>query len=240
VPVGLVSGHIEYGPSFVFLGKEKNHNYGVFLMGSGQAQRISNDTVDNIINTEYTFAELETCYCNRFKWETVDIVTFHLPRHTLAFYGEWAVFESGTDEEVAEPWKASAITFLEGQYLVGSTDGKVGALGGNQDFGADFAVGFDTFARSLRGSYFTLANLELDCLTGTSSTEYRVGLQVSEDGKTWSQRFWRGLGTTGQTRRRVCWDMPGGLGAYESFAGLRIRSTEAVSFPIEAMQGEFQ
>lgn len=243
INVGLVSSaaHIEYGNSFVFLGKKKDHNFGVFAMGSGNADKISNEAVDYILNNEYTLAELKTVYVNRFIWSGVDAVSFHLPRHTLVFYGAWAVFESGIDEDVPEPWVASSILFVGDEYFVGSTDGKIGTLSNTySDFGEAYAMGFDTFARSERGSYLQIDGLELDCLAGEDTGNFRVSLQMSSDGRTWSDRFWQDLGEEDKWAQRVVWDMPGGLGTYESFAGIRVRTTDPLTFALDAMQANIQ
>lgn len=285
IPVGLVSAHIEYGPSFVLIGKRKDHSYGIFQMGSGVAQQISNEAVDWILNNEYTTAELETAYANRFVWNSVEVVTFHLPRHTLAFYGDWGVFESGANAEQTAPWHASHMLFLGGQYLVGGIEGSIGTLGDSlTDFGDDFDRGFDTFARSERGKYFRMSSLVLDCLTGQTperqgnldpvrdipqlldqageaifdegndpiyaenyepgrprpSNECRVSLQLSDDGRIFTQRTWESLGETGSYQRTVCFNYPGGLGTYESFAGIRIRSSNPVSFALDAMEAEIR
>ena len=236
IPVGLVAAHIEYGGTFVFIGKRKEHSFGIYAMGAGDADKISNDYVDYLLNNEYTLEEMQSAYANRFVWRGVDVVTFHLPRHTLAFYGAWAVFESGIDEEIQEPWKAAAIIFVGDEYFAGTTDGAIATLGGYSDLGLPYAMGFDTFARTERGTYFRLSNLELDCLTGSTSTDYRVGLQLSDDARIWSQRFWRNLGGTGKFRQRVMWDMPGGLGTYESYAGIRVRTTDPVTFALDGMK----
>jgi hypothetical protein len=238
IPVGLVAAHIEWGPSFVFIGKRKGNDYGIFLMGSGEAQEISTPAIEEILAT-YTAEELSTAYANRFFRSGVDVVTFHLPNHVIAFYGEWADFRTGTDEAAPIPWIAQSIIFFDGEYLVG-TDGMIGTLTGKKDLDQYFAAGFDTFARSKRGSYFQLSNLELDCLTGQEPTDYTVSLSLSRDNRVWSQQMWRALGTTGNYQKRVNFNGIGGLGLYESFCGIRVRSTANVTFAIDSMQAVIQ
>ena len=84
--------------------------------------------------------------------------------------------------------------------------------------------------------------MELDCLTGQDTPEGTIGLTVSDDGRVWQtdNTIWRGLGEIGAYQQQVAWvGLPGGLGSYESFAGLRIRSTANVDFSAEALDVKF-
>ena len=238
IEVGMLSAHIEFADAFAFIGKDRDQDYGIFAISGAQAERISNPAVDYILTEQYTTTELESAFATRFQYRSVEVVCWHLPRHTLAFYGDWAIFETGTIGEDVAPWLVSAILFNRGDYLVGTNDGRLGTLGGLDDMGADFSKGFDTFIRSERGRYLRLSSLELDCLTGQEAADYRVGLSMSEDGRAWGPLFWQSLGTTGKYQQRVIYQYPGGLGLFESFAGIRIRSTEPVTFALDAMQAE--
>lgn len=240
VDVGLISAHIEFGNAFAFIGKDRDQDYGVFAVSGAQAQRISSPAVDYILTEEYTTDELQGAYATRFMHRSVEVVCWHLPRHTLAFYGDWAIFQSGTVGEDAAPWMVSEIIFRRGEYLASTIDGRIGSIGGLSDMGDDFTKGFDTFARSQRGRYMRLSSIEIDCLTGQSGIDYRVGLELSDDGRIWGPRLWEPLGKTGRYSQRVCFQYPGGLGVFESFAGIRIRCTEPVTFALDAMQAEIK
>ena len=236
IEVGLLSAHIEFGDAFAFIGKDRDQDYGVFAISGAQAQRISSPAVDYILTEEYTTEELQTAYATRFQYRSVEVVCWHLPRHTLAFYGDWAIFETGTIGESVAPWIVSSILFRRGQYLVSTTDGRLGTLSGKADMDEDFTSGFDTFMRAERGRYLRLSSLEIDCLNGQEPNEYRIGLELSDDGRIWGPRLWEPVGTTGKYSQRVCFQYPGGLGLFESFAGIRIRSTEPLTFALDGMQ----
>jgi hypothetical protein len=236
IPVGMISCHIEYGPSFVFLGKRKGNDFGFFQMGSGEAPEISNPAIEEILSG-YTFDELLNAYANRYFRSGTDIVTFHLPRHCLAYgAGEWVIYKTGTDEAVDSPWIVKTIIFSNNEYLCASDD-VIGVLGGLKDLDQYFAQGFDTFIRAKRGQYFRFSNLDIDCLTGQSATEKTISLSLSKDGRVWQQPQWRSLGLLGNYQRRVNFNFIGGLGTYESFCGVRIRTTSDVAFAIDGMQG---
>jgi hypothetical protein len=236
IEVGLVSAHIQASGFFAMIGKLRDQDYGVFALGGSSYERISTPAVDFILNDEYTLGELEQAFATRFVHRSIEVICWHLPRHTLAYYGDWAVFETGTVGEDVAPWLVEAILFSRGQYLVATRDGRLGTLGGLDDMGVDFSKGFDTFIRSGRDANIRISSLELDCLTGQQAIDYRVGLNLSDDGRIWGPRLWKPLGSTGNYSQRVQFQYPGGLGLYESFAGIRIRSTEPVTFAIEGMQ----
>lgn len=236
IPVGMISCHIEFGQSFVFLGKRKGNDFGFFQMGSGEAPEISNPAVEEIL-AEYTFDELLESYANRHFRSGTDIVTFHLLRHTLAYAeGEWVIYKTGTDEEVQTPWIVKTIIFSNDEYLC-ACDDVIGRLEGLKDLDQYFAQGFETFIRSKRGQYFRFSNLDIDCLTGQTVAEKTVSLSLSRDGRVWGQPLWKSLGTLGKYQNRVNFNCIGGLGTYESFCGIRIRTTSDVAFAIDGMQG---
>lgn len=237
INAGLLSGHSEYADTFVWLGRRRGHDFNVFALSGGGAEPIGNEAVNELLNTEYTVDELRGCFCNRFSVASVEVVTFHLPRHVLAYYGGWAIFETGTDEVV--PWAARLVSFVDGQFLAGA-DGAICKLAGWADIDDDYQVGFDTFIRKLRGETLQVSSFELDCLTGQEASDYRVSLQTSEDGRIWGPRFWVPLGATGKYRQRVCFNYPGGLGSYESFCGLRVRTSNNVQFALDSAQADIR
>jgi hypothetical protein len=245
---GLVSGKTTFATSFVFLGKDKDNNYGFFIMGSGEAQRISNPSVDELINSFYEPEQLKQCTASRLQWKNQDIAVFRLPFHTLAFNGVgWFFIRSIATweekfflEEDFKTWRANYITHCYGEYYVGDvqTD-NVGILDEvATDYGEDVTYGFDTFFRGAPESYFTAKSLNINGLTGQAETgqpERTIGLAVSDDGYTFGDFFFVGLGETGQYRREISWELPGGLGTYSDFMGIRIRTTAPVEISAEGL-----
>lgn len=58
---------------------------------------------------------------------------------------------------------------------------------------------------------------------------------MSDDGQTYGERFYEGLGEAGQVLQQVTWEFPGGLGDYESFAGMRFRTAAPVRISSEGV-----
>jgi hypothetical protein len=246
---GLVSGHTLYGPSFAFLGKDKDNNFGFFLMGSGQADRISNDSVDELLNTFYTVEQLRQCTAHRLQWKGQDIAIFRLPFHTICFNGSGWFFmrsiatfdEKELLSEDFKTWRANHITHCYGEYYVGDEEtSNIGILDEiASDYGDDITFGFDTYMRGGRESYFTAKSININGLTGQveiGEPERTIGLSVSDDGLTYGPFFFEGLGLTGHYRKEIFWEMPGGLGDYENFMGIRVRTTAPVQIAAESLE----
>lgn len=239
---GYVAGKTFYKNTFAFLGKDKDQNFGFFVMGSGEAPRISTPEIDEILNEEYTFEELKSCIGNRLQWKGIDAVVFKLPRHTLAFNGVgWPLLESLADGTEILPWSVNYITHAYGRYFTGTEEGP--AIGQLANIATDFdqrvEFGFDTYVKGSREDYFTVNTVLLDGLTGqvaANEEEFTIGLQMSDDGRTYGERFYTGLGEAGESLEQVTWEYPGGLGDYESFCGMRFRTAAPVRISSEGIQ----
>ncbi len=244
--VGYVGGKMLYAPSFAFIGKNREEGFSIRIMGSGRAPRISNDAIDELLNLKYTEAELEQVTSASYEWKGYQVLCFRLPRHTLCYFGgNWFFQESGINGANSNPWGVNYIAFAYGKYYVGdASQFKLGVLADiPTEYGNRMEYSLDTFVRGPRGSYFTARSAEIDCLVGkgTADTQGTVGLTVSNDGVVWNldRTIWRGMGESGDYNRRVSWIVPGGLGSYESFMGVRVRSTGNVDFAMETLDVEF-
>ena len=240
VDVGFVSGLTRFKTSFAFLGRRRGEAYRIYVMLSGDAQAISNEAIDEILNEQYTLEELEKCHAERFEYKGHEALVFSLPNHTFIFAnGQWSYMDSQLDQKVSR-WRGKGVTHAYGKYLVGDVStGDIGELGNySQEYGQDVELELLTYIRGERNAFFNVKKIELDCLMGQSLVEKTVGLSISRDGRSWSDFHYRGLGTIGQYSKVVRWHPAGGIGQFENFCGLRIRSTADINFPIEALTFE--
>lgn len=237
VDVGYVSAKVRFKTTFAFLGRRRGEAYRFYAMTSGDAVGISNEAIDELLNEHYTLAQLESCRGERFEYKGHEVLVFSLQNHTLIFSnGQWSYLDSTIDGKVS-PWRGKGITHTYGKYLVGDVStNDIGELGNySQEYGQDIELELQTFVRSERNSFFSISKIEIDCLMGQTLDEKTIGLSVSRDGWLWSDFHYRGLGTTGQYSKIVRWHPAGGIGQFENFCGLRIRSTADINFPIEAL-----
>ncbi|MEE8289715.1 MAG: packaged DNA stabilization protein [Nitrosomonadaceae bacterium] len=238
---GYVAGRVLFADTFAFLGRLRNGSYGFHTMGQGRAPRVSNPAVEEILNEQYTLEELEQCVGMRYKWKGYEVLSFSLSRHTFCYSsGNWFFQESfinGGNPKAS--WRGLHLLNAYGVYLIGDKFGQnIGTMvDGKQDYGEDIEREIVTFVRSPRDDYFSIATLTWDCLVGTGSDETdTIGISVSQDGIVYGPQINIGLGDLGNYRKQIRWVIPGGLGTYENFMGLRTRVTAPVDFAADALQ----
>ena len=238
VDVGYAGGKVRFANTFAFLGRMRGEGYRFYLMGSGSATGISNEAIDEILNEEYAAAELEQCDSCRFEYKGIETVVFNLARHSFGFSGgNWFYLDSFVDNQPSV-WRGKGIAHVNGKYIIGDRFGSnIGVLKSTQtEYSADTEFELQTFIRSDREANFNLGKIELDCLVGQKLTEQTVGLSISRDGLTWTPFYYVGLGKTGEYKRVVRWQPAGGIGSFESYCGIRIRSTGDIKFGLESVQ----
>ncbi len=237
VETGYVAAKAIYKDTFVFLGRDREGAFAFHAMASGDAPKISNPAIEEILNQDYTFEELKTCTSQRFTWKGVDMVAFRLPRSTFLFYGSgWSFIQTGIDSsETIQPWDVKFMAFSYGKYLTGSaTTTKIGQIDDIVlEFGEKIERQIDTFVKADPNSNFILDNLFLSGITGTSLVAGTIGLSISKDSLAHGPQVFRSLGEQGKHAQQLAWY--GGLGMFESFCGIRLRTTADVNFSVDGL-----
>lgn len=253
IQVGYVSGKVLYKDTFAFLGRVRRRDYGFHITGQGKAPKISNPAIDEILNNEYTPEELETCIGDGITWKGYDLIKFRLARHTFYFLdGRWGLIQSGvTPINETATWNPNYVRFIFGKYFVGdATNTNIGTL---EDINLEYILPIMremvTFLKGPRGNYFSVGGLWLDCLTGVVPQGFvgepldggTVGLAISNNAfyERFGLEYYRPLGEQGEYGLIVSWNLPGGLGDYESFMGIRIVTTANVDFSTEGLRVDF-
>lgn len=224
---GYIGGVLEYNNTYLFIGREKYQNFGIYSTGQGIAPKISNEYIDSILAT-YTEAELSNAISGRFKWKGFDIATFKLSRHAWGFLGgNWFDLDVRVDGE-NKPWKAGYIVGFGLDYY-SFESGNIGKLDStNTEYGNNFERRIE-FGIELEGKT-PVQSIEYRLSQGYNSNTGSVALQVSDDNVTYSDPFHRNTGELGEYSEKLFWDYPGGLGYYDGFIGLRLSSAEDIDF----------
>jgi len=238
IETGYVAAKAFYKSTFVFLGHDRDGSYAFHVMTAGAAPKISNPAIDELLADEYSLDELKTCTPQRITFKGIDMVAFRLPRHTLLYYGTgWSFMQSGIDPaDEIQPWDIKFVAVSYGKYITGNAnDSNIGILSNAiTQFGDAIERQIDTFIKADPESYFTIDNILLSCLTGTSETEGTIGLEISKDNLTFGPQVFRSLAKQGKSQQQVRWD--GGAGVFESFAGLRLRTTADINFSMDGLK----
>jgi hypothetical protein len=238
VDVGFIGGLTRFNNTFAFIGRRREESPRVYVMLSGVAEAISNISIDEILQDEYTLDELKRCDSMRYEQSGIEVICFNLNKHTLIYAnGQWSYRSSG---KTLRNWTAKAICNANKKYIVGDREsGRIGVLSkSGQEYGVDVEAEIITFARSERQGYFKIKKVNADVVTGRKSPAESIGLAISRDGETYGQVKYISLGEVGEYNRQIKWQPPGGIGQFESFAGIKIRTTTDSTLTTEFLSFE--
>ena len=231
---GYIGGLLEYANSFLFLGREKDQDFGFYAIAPGATEKISNPFIDEIL-AGYAPEELQDCVSGRIKWRGYDLATFTLARHSFGYYkGEWFSLNTLVDG-APKPWLGGFITEYNGSYYTASKRkfGKFERV--NTDFGERMAKHILMGFKHPNGKRFSCQNLSLGISQGFNSEVGTVGLFVSRDNKLYGPGLFRDLGALGQYGNKLTWNPAGGLGNYDCFMGFKIYTTGDVAFAADSL-----
>ena len=232
--VGYVTCLTQYGDSFAYLGQGDNGGYGFYIHNT-QAERISNEAVDEILNKNYYERELRDLEATYFVWEGTPVAVFLLPRHTLVYYGGWAVWQTGTTGQELKTWRVNDVQYAYGYYWTGdSVDGSVGNLVyNNLEFGEPVESLIETYANFGANTNNIVNNIYLDVTTGTAP-DTRLSMSVSNENKFFGEEDWRDLGAEGDYTKSIRLGPP--VGRFPRFMGLRIQWYGSVSINVDGVE----
>ncbi len=232
---GYIGGILEYDNTFLFIGREKGQDIGIYQMGQGRAPKISNEYIDTVLTT-YTQTELAAARSARIKWRGYDIAVFRLERDAFGYYqGSWFRLSTRESGENAS-WNAAFITEFNLKYYVFDAN-NFGVLSDvNTDFGEPFEKLID-FGFPTDGQ-FAVQSLTYRISQGFNENLGSVTLQISDDNMLYGPAFQRNTGELGDYTSQLVWEYPGGLGMYDRFMGIRLISAENINFSAMAMEME--
>lgn len=240
---GFVGGLLEYGDTFLFIGREKDQGFGIYAIGQGRAPKISNEMIDDIIST-YTQVELEQAIPGTIKVRGYLLATFQLDRDSFGFYkGEWFLLDSIRDGE-SKPWGGGFIAQLEGKYFTAFED-KIGVF--NPDLNTDYGERITRLIRIIfineDGGWFPCTRLELGISQGFNANKPvtalkrngTVALRTSRDGVEFGPEVFRDLGLEGDYQSRLIWRS---IGRFHSFFAAEFVTTQDIDFSIGYIEGQ--
>ena len=227
---GFIGGLLEYNETFLFIGREKDQDFGIYALGQGQAVKISNQVIDLILS-QSTQDQLQEVVASRFKWRGFDIATFTIAQISFGFLnGAWFFLESVNEFDIGGRWGGGFVTQFKGTYFTAFED-KIGKLDKvNTDYGNPVIKTIDMGFQDADNDWFTAQSIEIDVTQGFSASDGSVGLFMSNNNEEYSDGFYRDLGALGEYSAHLEWNPPGGLGMYNGFMGMRLQTPSDVSF----------
>ena len=235
IRLGYIGGKISGHETFMWLGQESTTGIGFFAYTQGTGQRISTPAIDEILQHDYTPAELAKVESQRLQWRGANVYLWTLPRHTFCFVdGQWSYWSSGLNTLHAEPWAYYHATMFNGSTYVSGPNGVAVLSDVATDEGDAIDRRMRTFVRTKNDSTFTLDFLTLGISQGLKSADSTVSLSISRDGKLWSNRFYRDAGSLGEYAKLLQWRYPGGLGQYDGYVGLEVSTSSGCEFSFDS------
>ncbi len=219
--VGFVSALTAYDDSYAFIGQGENGGFEVYLYTTF-AEKISNETISELLNREYDERELRNLTATQFKWEGTNIAIFSLPRHTIVYYGAWAYWQTGVTGKEQTTWRTKYVQYAYGFYWTGdSISGDVGNLVyDSTEFGEPVEGLIDTYVKLSPETNFICHRIYLEATQG-QSPESRVSISVSDDGQVFGPERYLDFGTLGDYNNQIAIGPP--VGKFRRFMAIRVR-----------------
>jgi len=230
---GFIGALQEYNQTFLFIGREKDQDFGIYSIAQGIAPKISNQGIDLILST-YTIAELAEAIPGRIKWRGFDIATFTLRRDSFGYFGgEWFLLDT-IFNQLSSPWGGGFIAQFEGKYYT-AFDDKIGRFENiATDYGNRITRRILTGVEEENGDYMTFQKIQLGISQGFNVADGSVAVKLSRDNVLFGQPVYRNTSDIGKYADHLEWNYPGGLGGpFHGFLGIEFFTTEDILSSVE-------
>jgi hypothetical protein len=203
-----------------FLGSGRNEAPSIYLGANAQAQKISTQEIDEIL-LGYTETQLASVKLEARNDKSHQHLYVHLPDRTLVYdaaasdaLGDQVWFTLTTSTEGFSQYRARNIVWAYDKWLVSdpqsSTVGYMVDTAG-EHWGQIVRWEFGTMIVYNDGKGAIFNELELVSLTGRVAVGVnpKISTSYSLDGLSWSQERYIGVGTNGNTSKRLVWFQQG-------------------------------
>lgn len=229
IPIGCVGpqAKVRYDQSYAFVGGGRNQANAVWVVGGGQAKKLSTRTIDDLLAQ---VADTSTIQLEARIMRDEQRLLVHLPNRTLVCLNNataanqapvWYELRSGLGMDQA--YRARNAVYAYGKWWVGDLNSA--ALGTLSDATADqfgSATGWQLQTVFLynQAKGGIIHDLELVGLPGRDTSEQTVFASFTMDGQTWTQERAARAGKPGQRGKRVTWAPHK---RFRNYMGLRFR-----------------
>lgn len=233
VPYGCVGprAKCKFLGTVAFVGSQENGAPGVYLLGAGDASKISSPEVDDSLS-KLSDAELAAVWVECRTNSDDQRLIVHLPTYSWGFSSQvskkssvktWCKYV--TSRTPYGRYEGRGLVYCYGQWIVGSSTGQIGVMDWTtaQHYGVDVGWQFDTTLIYNDTNRAILTGIELVGTPGRGNADSRVFWSYTKDGETWSMERETSAGKLGQHRKRVAWRT--GL-RFENYMGLRFRGVD--------------
>jgi len=233
IPYGCVGprAKCQFLGTYAFVGSQRNAGLGVYLLGAGDASKISSAEVDADLDA-LTDDEKVAVWVEARVQNDEQRLLIHTPYRTWSFSSQvskrssvktWASYVTSATDTGA--YEGRGLVYCYGKWIVGSSTGQIGYLDSStaQHYGQDVGWQFDTTLFYNEGNRGILTGIELVGTPGRGNADGRIFFSYTKDGETWSMERATSSGRLGQRNKRPAWRT--GL-RFENYMGLRFRGVD--------------
>lgn len=250
IPKGCVGTHAKclFAETFAWLGSARNEANSVYVASGGSAVKIATREVEERI-AAYTEEELTDVLVEAKADRLHQHLYVHLPNETLVYdataslvAGQPVWFFISTGVSGIHPYRAQNFVYAYGKWIVGDTqDGRIGFVDETvmSQYGEVTGWTFETPLIYNQSKGGIVNSLELVGTTGRApfGEDPSVFHSYTLDGLTWSDERQAGLGTAGQTQKRVVWRSDG---KFDNFRGERFRGANTCPISWARLEAEIE
>ena len=245
---GLYAGNsiVATQDSFMFIGNGKDESPAIWGFAGNTVQKISTEAIDSVLEAEAENGLLADAFAYSYSQEGAFFVCFSLNDTTLVFdTASLRWHERKSDIEIngvqtTTSWRANSLTQAYGKLLVGdSIDGRIA------ECDVDILTEYTNIIERVisgrpfqnQGLPFTVPFIEITVESGvgnSSSTDPKMRMSRSSNGKTWSGERIRSVGKVGEYDHRVAWRRNGRSSRSEIYRFSYAENAKAVIRKVEA------
>jgi hypothetical protein len=247
VPYGCVGSRAKCKTlgTYAFCGGQEGAAPGIYLMGAGEANKISSAEVDQDL-AALDEAQLAAVWLEARVMNDEERLIVHLPTRSWGFASQvskrssvktWNIYVTGSDDHQA--YQGRGLVYCYGKWIVASQSGKIGVLdhGTAQHFGEDVMWRFDTTFLYNEANKAIVNVLELVGTPGRGRADSRIFFSYTKDGETWSVERETAAGRLGERNKRVAWRL--GIRG-ENYMGLRFRGLDGSMMGIARLEAQIE
>lgn len=223
---GAVESVVKIGEQVFFLGSSDYGNNSIYMVSSGQLERISDHSIESLIGDTGNTSDAYGC-AYQYQGHVFYILTFTAGNKTLVYDLSTGMFHrrSSRDPKLNKhnKWQIANITLAFGKLLACSEKGQcVCYLDHNnyKDFDSETKEIVPIVTERTTNIYnnnqqmITYHSFELDMQVGVGNltgrdVDPRITLMYSNDGVTFKNARTQRIGRTGEYRQKVCWNILG-------------------------------
>ena len=223
--------------SFMWLGGGTNEAAAVWTLSGNAPVKVSTTAIDVAIQ-DFTSEQIEQAFSYSYAKDGAFFVGFSFPTRTFeinTITGKWnertSQFVNTKGLVEVTRWRVNSLVTAYNKVLCGdSEDGRIGSIEKDtySEYGNEIVRTFSTIPLAEFGNALSVTRAELTMESGVGdlvTTDPKISLQTSKDGKKFSDFLTRGMGKIGEYSRRIIWTR---LGRFPRFSVFRFKMSDPV------------